>query len=306
VKGHDLDSKNTVVVYHKKCPDGFGAAFAAWLKFGDAAVYVPANYGDTPPDVAGKDLYILDFSYSREVLVELDKVAQSLTLLDHHATAEENLAGFQCQCGLVHFDRTKSGARLAWEHFNPGRPVPSLIRFIEDRDLWHFALADTRSFVAFLDTLPFDFHQWQTLLDEGTEQFAKALEVGKVLHERMVKLYKTIADDAVPLTFDGHKVLMVSTTYELTSEVGSLLAQRTGTFAAVWRLEPSGRIKVSLRAVKPFDVKVLAEYFGGGGHPQAASFYLPARKAPQLLRGKLNISLWHRIKRAWRNMFRVA
>jgi oligoribonuclease NrnB/cAMP/cGMP phosphodiesterase (DHH superfamily) len=298
-----LKTQDTVVVYHKKCPDGFGAAFAAWLKFGDAALYVPADYGDTPPDAVGKDLYILDFSYPREVMVKLDKIARSITLLDHHATAEENLAGFQCQCGTIHFDRTKSGARLAWEHFYPDRPAPALIQFIEDRDLWHFALPDTRSFLAFLDNLPFDFNQWQTLLDEGTSQFAKAIEIGAVLHERMVKLYKAIAGDAVPLIFDGHKVLMVSTTYELTSEVGSMLALQTGTFAAVWRLEKSGDIKVSLRAAKPFDVKVLAEHFGGGGHPQAASFRLPARRGPQLLRGKVSLPLWARIKRAFRRIF---
>jgi oligoribonuclease NrnB/cAMP/cGMP phosphodiesterase (DHH superfamily) len=297
-----LNTQDIVVVYHKNCPDGFGAAFAAWLKFGDAALYLPANYGDTPPDVRGKDLYILDFSYPRDVMVKLDKEARSITLLDHHATAEANLAGFQCQCGVIHFDQNRSGARLAWDYFHPACRVPSLIKYIEDRDLWKFSLHGTRSFLAFLDTLPFDFQQWRTLLDEGTDQFAKALEIGAVLHERMVKLYHAIADDAVPLTFDGHKVLMVSTTYELTSEVGSLLAERTGTFAAVWRLEKSSDIKVSLRAVKPFDVKVLAEHFGGGGHPQAASFRLSARKGAQLLRGKLNLSLWARMKRAFGKM----
>lgn len=293
-----MKTPETIVVYHKKCPDGFGAAFAAWLKFGDDALYVPADYGNSPPDVRGKDLYILDFSYPRDVMVALDKTARSITLLDHHDTAEKNLAGFQCQCGLVHFDQSKSGARLAWEHFFPGVEVPVLIQFIEDRDLWKFALPDTRSFLAYLDTLPFEFSEWQTLLDSGTDKFAKAVEIGSVLHSRMVKLYHAIADDAVPLTFDGHKVLMVSTTYELTSEVGSLLAERTGTFAVVWRLEKSGDVKISMRAVKPFNVKILAEHFGGGGHAQAASFRLPARLAPKLLRGKIQLSLWTRIKRA--------
>lgn len=301
-----MDSQETVVVYHKKCPDGFGAAFAAWLKFGDSALYVPADYGDIPPDVAGKDLYILDFSYSREVLMQLDTVAKSITLLDHHATAEENLTGFQCQCGVIHFDQSKSGARLAWDHFHPECRVPALIRYIEDRDLWKFALPSTRPFLAFLDTLPFDFHEWRTLLNEGTAQFAKAQEIGEVLHSRMVKLYHAIADDAVPLVFEGYNVLMVSCTYELASEVGSMLAQRTGTFAAVWRLEPSGDIKVSLRAAKPFDVKIFAEQMGGGGHPQAASFRLPAWRAPELLRGELNIrrpSVWRRLKQALRDLF---
>jgi len=34
-----------VVVYHKGCMDGFGAALVAWKKFGDQANYIPVSYG---------------------------------------------------------------------------------------------------------------------------------------------------------------------------------------------------------------------------------------------------------------------
>ena len=34
-----------LVIYHANCADGFGAAFAAWLKFGDEAEYQAAQYG---------------------------------------------------------------------------------------------------------------------------------------------------------------------------------------------------------------------------------------------------------------------
>lgn len=53
---------STIVIYHADCPDGFGAAFAAWLVFGDSAQYVPARFGEPAPDVRGKEVYILDFS----------------------------------------------------------------------------------------------------------------------------------------------------------------------------------------------------------------------------------------------------
>lgn len=34
------------VLYHDKCYDGFGAAFAAWKKLGENEVkYMPASYG---------------------------------------------------------------------------------------------------------------------------------------------------------------------------------------------------------------------------------------------------------------------
>ena len=34
-----------LVIYHAHCTDGFGAAFAAWMKLGDDAEYVPMQYG---------------------------------------------------------------------------------------------------------------------------------------------------------------------------------------------------------------------------------------------------------------------
>ena len=36
--------KNIVVLYHADCLDGFGAAYAAWEKFGDTAEYIPVQY----------------------------------------------------------------------------------------------------------------------------------------------------------------------------------------------------------------------------------------------------------------------
>ena len=45
-----MPDKKTVVLYHANCHDGFGGAFAAWKKFGDAADYVPMRYGMAIPD----------------------------------------------------------------------------------------------------------------------------------------------------------------------------------------------------------------------------------------------------------------
>lgn len=72
------------VVYHKHCPDGFGAALAAWLKFGDGAEYLAANYGDLPPSLTQDDeVYVLDFSYPRAILEDMREQCRSLLVLDH-------------------------------------------------------------------------------------------------------------------------------------------------------------------------------------------------------------------------------
>ena len=43
----DVQKENEMkplVIYHANCTDGFGAAFAAWLKLGDEAEYLPMEY----------------------------------------------------------------------------------------------------------------------------------------------------------------------------------------------------------------------------------------------------------------------
>lgn len=81
----------TLVIYHAKCPDGLAAAWVVWTLYGAGATYLPASYGDAPPEVEGKHVVIVDFSYPRDVMVRLAKQAKSVLLLDHHVTARDNL-----------------------------------------------------------------------------------------------------------------------------------------------------------------------------------------------------------------------
>lgn len=81
-----------LVIYHANCTDGFGAAFAAWLKLGDEAEYLPMNYGDTSPDMMAekcrdREVYILDFSFSKLVMDHIFQAATRVTWLDHHASS---------------------------------------------------------------------------------------------------------------------------------------------------------------------------------------------------------------------------
>lgn len=57
-----------IVIYHANCADGFGAAWCFWNKFGDTWDYHPGVYGAEPPDVTGRSVYLVDFSYKREVV----------------------------------------------------------------------------------------------------------------------------------------------------------------------------------------------------------------------------------------------
>ena len=77
-------------------------------------------------------------------------------LIDHHKTAAEDLANVPG----CHFDTTRSGAVLAWQHFHPGAPVPEILLYVEDRDLWLWQLAHSREINAALGELKKDFAAW--------------------------------------------------------------------------------------------------------------------------------------------------
>ena len=280
---------DTIVFYHAKCSDGFGAAFAAWLVLQESAEYLPCAYGDAPPDVSGKRVFILDFSFDRSVMGLLERQAAELILLDHHKTAQENLSGFTCRCGKVTFDMHRSGARMAWDHFHPGEKPPAMIEHIQDRDLWTWKLPGTREYLAALDYEGYHFDKWLRVLNMTESEQVRFTERGKAMNDQFQALCDEIADlnSALPVVVQGCQGLMVNASPQFTSEVGNILATRCGTFGLIWRLDKPDEIKVGLRSVAPFDVEKIARVFGGGGHPQASAFRIAVAKLPDLLAGKL-------------------
>jgi hypothetical protein len=59
-------------------------------RFGfDNVEFVGVKYGDPVPDMTGRDVYIVDFSYPPAVLIPAAKTAKKITVLDHHETARK-------------------------------------------------------------------------------------------------------------------------------------------------------------------------------------------------------------------------
>ena len=174
-----------LVIYHANCTDGFGAAFAAWLKLGYGAEYLPMEYGknfltEYAGSTINREIYILDFSLPKAVMDWLFGHAKRVVWLDHHKTAFEMWLGdvpkkgWLCQrlnctednpSGNVHIElnNNKSGALLAWEYFHhPGTKVPKLIQHIDDRDRWQFKLDGSKELHAALASYkPWTFEQWE-------------------------------------------------------------------------------------------------------------------------------------------------
>lgn len=260
------------VLYHANCYDGFGAAYAAWKKFGDDAKYIPVSYGSPPPEMPMASwIYIVDFSYDRQTLLDMS-VNTMVTVLDHHKTAEDALSGLIGKYGNldIHFDMRRSGAKIAWEHFHSDQlgscPTNRLIEHISDRDLWQFKMAGSREVHAALVSTPFDFEVWDKLdVDELIRDGAGGLKFQSQLVKNIIdKAWRTkIADWTVPTV----------NTASSWSEVGEALLEKypDAPFAASFTVM-NGSVMWSLRSKGDFDVSEVAKKFGGGGHKNAAGF----------------------------------
>ena len=286
----------TYVLYHGNCPDGFGAALAAWLKLGDSAEYIPVSYGKPLPDMLpGSKVFILDFSYPETVLMALSARMARVVVLDHHATAQADLEGIHLQGdeSEVIFDMEKSGAVLAWEFFQ-GEEVPEFFLYLQDRDLWQWSLPESEEISCALRSYPFDFDRWalfathpealNALKREG--DIALRLTRQQVAH--MAKHYAWMlfhagqvrpieeGQDPAQMIEAGLLVAPVANATVFFSEVAQLLLEQNAVakFAAYFSVRSDGRRQFGLRSREDFDCSAVAKLYGGGGHKQASGFVL--------------------------------
>ncbi|OYT90795.1 MAG: phosphoesterase [Burkholderiales bacterium PBB3] len=293
----DVHDPSPLVIYHgRSCPDGFAAALAARQFYGDAAQYLGLDHGDIQtvddlPPLQGRAVYILDFSFSPAILQALEQRAAKWVLLDHHQSAAEQLSGFVCRCGVLHFDMQKSGARLAWEFFWPERDVPDLVRFVEDRDIWVWQYPESAAYLAALDMEPFDFARWAEIAAFDAQAQSQFMARGQAMDEKFTKLATDMAESAQPVVFNGIAGLMVNAPGVFHSLLGEMLSKKSGSFALMWTAASTakgGMVKVGLRSQRGFDCIPLARSMGGGGHAQACGFKMPASRLPELLAGSLS------------------
>lgn len=263
--------KHTTVIYHANCIDGFTAAWCAWRKFGSDAEYVPAKHGDEVPNVDGRHVYILDFSYPRADLLCLAQSAASIKVLDHHKTAEADLAGLD----FCVFDMNQSGAGLAEKEFTQDSGL--LVAYVQDRDLWRFELTRSKEVNAWIGSLSQTFQEWSRADAMLYAGFDTCVAHGEALLRAVDRYVSEMAKRAQRVTFAGHPgIPVVNAPYINTSELVGHLAE-SAPFAVGWFQRGDGKYQYSLRSRGEFDVSELAKTFGGGGHRQAAGFTVSER-----------------------------
>ncbi len=268
--------KNTVVLYHKNCADGFGAAWAAWKKLGHRADYMAVEHQEPPPPgLVNKKIYLVDFSYSPSTTKKLLAENKQITALDHHVTAEEAIQ----LTDDYRYDPTHSGAVISWQYFHPTKTVPSLLKYIEDRDLWRWALPHTKEINTALELTPFDFNKWNIIARdmERARSKKKYIATGAILLQYRRALVDRLIAMASSVIFEDHTTFAVNTQL-FHSEVGHALAKKLPPISITWYQEHNTK-HYSLRSDGTIDVAAIAQKYGGGGHKAAAGFSMSANES---------------------------
>lgn len=264
----------TLCIYHGNCADGFGAAWVVRKALGDIEFHAGA-YQAPPPDVAGKDVVMVDFSYKRDVLLEMAAVANSILILDHHKSAAEDLVNLPSNVTCT-FDMDRSGAMLAWDHYFPHNTPPALLLHIEDRDLWRFNLENTRQVQAALFSYPYDFDYWDVLM--AADPAVLAAEGRCIERKHFKDLGELLKATQRDMVIGGHRVPVANLPYTLSSDAGHEMAKGQP-FAACYWDTGHGR-SFSLRSNdEGVDVSEIAKQYGGGGHRNAAGFRVSFEQA---------------------------
>lgn len=261
---------NPICIYHGCCPDGFGSAWVIYNKFGNTFEYYAASHKDTKfPNILGRDVFFTDFSYSADVIDKMRKDANSITVIDHHINTLEKLKNINVK---KYIDLTHSGCVLTWMYFNKMTPVPTFLKYIEDRDLWKWELPKSKEVTTAILSYEYDFRTWtiisftpiQDLIVDGIALYRKHL---KDVNELILTAKKRI-------NIFEYNVPIVNAPYCYASDICDIM-NKDEAFALSYYFKNTDSIYVSIRSDvdgSNIDVNEIAKKFGGGGHRNAAGF----------------------------------
>ena len=269
-----------LVIYHGNCADGFTSAWCFHHSNPDAYDFHAGVYQQDPPNVDGRSVFLVDFSYKRPVVEKMLETAAKITLLDHHKTAIDDLKPLLDSHAIDGIaDVNHSGAMLAWQYLFRDREPPQLLKHVEDRDLWRFKLPNTREIQSTVFSYEYSFETWDKLMATKVEELAKEGVAIERKHFKDIKELLTLATRKMRI--GGYVVPVANLPYTMSSDAAHILA-KDQPFAGCYYDGPKYRI-FSLRSCPDgLDVAEIAAQYGGGGHKHASGFRYPLELVQEL------------------------
>lgn len=280
-------------IYHANCTDGLTAvAIAVQPQQETGNLYTTApmahHHKIDVQALAGKSVCFLDFSVSKEVMIDILEVAKRVTVIDHHVSVHKELSEIKHANFEYIYDVNKSGAGLAWDFFI-GTDYPYFVQLVQDRDIWTKKFDDSDALSLALRVEEFYFEDMVCLISDilayskdnpdGIDTATlRLIEEGESYQKYQQYMVKQIASNAFKSTLDdGTEVMKVNCVAGLISDVGSYLSENNECGVALMYCDTPYLHIYSLRVAEncDYDASAYAKSKGGGGHRRSAGFSIP-------------------------------
>jgi len=227
-------------------------------------------------------VYILDYTLPKELMDDLCTSfrRENVIWIDHHISQLKLFAD-----KYEHFEGVRqdgiAASALTWKFMYGERSMPEFVKHISDRDLWKIDSEDTMCFYEWLTSV--ENHPgagiWDYLLRGG--EINSFIRRGKVLRTyRLRQMRRDIESVGYEGKIDGHRCLVANySSYESISDAGHYICEELNYPVAliyyIKKNKDGKRVMIfNLRSQKDVDVSEIAAKRGGGGHKQAAGYFV--------------------------------
>jgi len=299
-----------LVAYHDNCTDGImaAAAVAYLLSLRSSPEFVPVQYKQDLPEAirkGGKRILFVDFCPEQDQLARVAEAWEDYFVIDHHKSRDWTAQAPWNE--HVFYSPEHSGAYLAWAWFVDHSDPPSMIRYVEDRDLWTWRLPFSREVSAALGEEPKTVQRFQELLFTDPPELFKKGQIllwSRTRHARNLaekafllvlnaRVAKELEKSAVINAGEVADVMTVSRAVNATENLSEVGEETLRAFpsieVALAFFQPSPeamQLSFRSRAHQPGKWTALraAKLFGGGGHEHAAGARVTLEEWNQILR----------------------
>lgn len=186
------------------------------------------------------------------------------------------------KCNEVPFDFSDGRTHVAFNYETPDireYRIPTVIRFIDDNDVWSHEIDETKYF-----TLAFQMEAdknpcnelWHDLIYGSDARVYEYVNKGKILWSYQEGINEKMLKNAFECEIDGHKCLCLNTPYGNSR----VFNEKFDEYPMVCKFHYTGEMwkhsfYSSEKHPDSVDVSIIAKKFGGGGHRSAAGVTLP-------------------------------
>jgi oligoribonuclease NrnB/cAMP/cGMP phosphodiesterase (DHH superfamily) len=291
-----------IVVYHVNCNDGICSLWCSTHYHKKNKLPEPIKVGLSPAskldtmkyNIKNKRILFTDVCPPLQSIVNMAKEAKHITIIDHHDT---NYRSYNEMKSII--DRIDNitiimrmdlaACQLTWDYFFKNKKRPWFIDHVGARDMFT-QMKYTDEIIKALDSNDMidsnDLNKLDTLMRYKKSNINKLIDLGKTI----IRLNKKIMKDELHRVYEGriqikdtsYRVWIGSIRNNLISDFGNFLSSHKFSdnmnpdFVMLWNYNPmTNTWSISLRGsdTSP-NLALIAEHFGGGGHPKASGFRL--------------------------------